>query len=121
MVSCSDSNDTSNLELSIQDKIQLLEIGEWHPEGFETNVMYTFSNGERFTFYGSNGEYTEPAIPGTQAYTITGDLLTLDFNFGNMATYDIIFSCDNNIVKFFEDGELKHTLYKRGSNYEECL
>ena len=119
LLSCSESNE--NLELTIQDKIELLEDGEWLLKGFEDNVMHTFADGERFTYYGQNSTFSEPAIPGTQEYTITGNMLTLDFNFGTIIDYELIFSCDNNIVDFFVDGELRTTLYKRSSNYEACL
>ena len=38
-----------------------------------------------------------------------------------IATYDLKFSCDNNIVDFFINGEPHSTLFKLGSNYEQCL
>ena len=119
--SCSDSDDNLETELSMQQKIQIIESGEWLLKGFETTVMHTFTNGERFTFYGTNGVFSNGAIPGTDAYTIIGNQLLLDFSFGNTGTYDLEVSCDNNIVAFFVDGDLHSTYYKRFSNYEECL
>jgi hypothetical protein len=121
LTNCNDSDEILPLELTIQDKVALLESGEWLVKGFEDSVMRTFVAGERFTFYGSDTIFLEPAIPGTEDYTITGEVLTIDFNFGTIRTFELIFSCDNNIVEFFENGGLNTTLYKRGSNYEECL
>ena len=118
---CDNSNEELPLELSIQNKVELIENGQWLLKGFETNVMYAFVAGERLTYYGKDGDFPEAAIPGTQAYTITGELLTLDFNFGNFGLYELRFSCDNNIVEFYLDGEIHSTLYKRESNYKDCL
>ena len=121
LIACSDpSEDLIVEELSIQEKVQILEGSEWLLAGFEDRVMHTFVDGEEFTFYGSDNVFGE-AIPGTKEYTITGDLLTIDFNFGNIFTYEVKVSCDNNIVEWFKDGELNKTLYRRGSNYQECL
>ncbi len=119
--SCEDSDNDFATELIIQNKVELLESSEWLVKGFEDRVMHTFVNGERLTYYGTDSIFSDEAIPGTQSYTITGELLTMDFNFGNIYTYELKFSCDNNIVEFYRDGELNTTLYKRGSNYEQCL
>ena len=121
LTSCNDSSEDLIVEeLSIQEKVQILESSEWLLAGFEDRVMHTFTDGEQFTYYGTDNVFGE-AIPGTKEYTITGELLTIDFNFGNIFTYDLIVSCDNNIVELFRDGELNTTLYRRGSNYQECL
>jgi hypothetical protein len=118
-ISCSESEDLPEV-LTIQEKVELLESNQWLLKGFEDRVMHTFSEGERFTFYGTDSVFAEP-IPGTNDYTITGDLFTIDFNFGNIGIYDLEISCDNNIIEFFVDGELNSTLLRRGSNYEACL
>lgn len=119
--SCNDSKDDLDLELSIQQKLAVLQTGDWLLKGFEDRVMHTFSDGKRFTFYGTENIFSDIAIPGTQAYTISGELLTLDFNFGNVKTYEVIVSCENNIVEFYEDGELNATYFKKDSNYKDCL
>ncbi len=121
LIACSDpSEDLIVEELSIQEKVQILEGSEWLLAGFEDRIMNTFSEGEQFTYYGTDNVFGE-AIPGTEDYIIEGDLLTMDFHFGNVSTFDIKVSCDNNIVEWFKDGELNKTLYRRGSNYQECL
>ncbi|MFY9243368.1 MAG: hypothetical protein WAO74_10095 [Polaribacter sp.] len=120
--SCENSNeDILETELTIEQKVALLEGSEWLLKGFETNVMHTFADGKRFTYYGSDSVFAEDPIPDTQAYSVSGDLLIMDFNFGNIYTYELKVSCDNNIVEFYRDGELNSTLYKRDSNYQNCL
>lgn len=119
--SCENSNEELNSELTIQKKVELLESSEWLLKGFEDRVMHTFSNGERFTYYGTDNVFSDEAIPGTEDYSITGELLTMDYHFGNIYVYELKFSCDNNIVEFYRDGELNTTLYKRGSSFQNCL
>ena len=119
-ISCDSSNDNPDTELTIQEKVALLEGSEWLVKGFEDRVMHTFENGKRLTYYGADGEFGE-AIPGTQDYSISENLLMIDFNFGNIKTFSVEYSCDDTIVEFFEDGELNTTLFKRNSDYEKCL
>jgi hypothetical protein len=119
--SCEDSNEKFSTELTIQDKVEILKNGEWLLKGFEDTVMHTFKDGKRFTYYGTAGVFQDEAIPGTEDYIVSGDLLMMDFNFGNNYTFGIKVSCNNTIVEFFRDGELNTTLYKRDSNYKECL
>ncbi|MBT3742696.1 MAG: hypothetical protein P8N27_09190 [Polaribacter sp.] len=119
--SCEDSSNEIEKELSILEKVLLLESSEWLLKGFEHNTMHTFANGERFTYYGTDHIFFDEAIPGTVDYVIDGSLLTMDFHFGHVYTFEIKVSCDSNIIEFYRDGELNTTLYKRGSNYEECL
>lgn len=114
------NSDEESLELNMQEKIALLESGEWLLKGFEQNVMHTFNSGKRFTYYANDTVFSE-AIPGTEEYTINGELLTIDFNFGNFKTFELKFSCDNTIVEFFENDQLNTTLYKKESNYMQCL
>lgn len=118
---CESAEENLPVELTIEEKVQLLESSEWLLKGFEDRVMHTFENGEKFTYYGIDSVFGE-AIPGTQEYKIENGKFVVDFNFGNIVTYsEVKFSCDNRIVEFYRDGELNNTLYKRNSNYEECL
>lgn len=119
--SCENSNEVISTELTIQQKVALLEGNEWLLKGFEDRVMHTFSNGKQFTYYGTDSVFSENPIPGTFDYTITGNLLTIDYHFGNVKTYELKFSCNNNIVELSENGEPGGFLYKRGSNYQICL
>lgn len=118
--SCQENKEELPQELSIESKIELLQQGEWLLKGFETNVMHTFKEGKEYTHYGKDGVFGE-AIPGTKKYTITGNLLTIDYNFGNIKTFEVKFSCNNTIVEFYEKGILNSTYYKKDSNYKDCL
>ncbi len=121
LMSCRDSKEIVPEELTIEQKIVLLEKGEWLLKGFEDRVMHTFKQGKEHIHYSIvDGEFLE-AIPGTHDYIIEGNLLTMDFHFGHVYSYELKFSCDNNIVQFFRNGELNKTFYKRGSNYKQCL
>ena len=117
---CENSNELPT-ELSIQQKVALLEGSEWLLKGYEDRVMHTFKYEKQFTYYGTNNVFSETPIPGAFDYTITGNLLTIDLNFGHIKTYEIAFSCNNTIVKFYENGELNSELYKKDSNYKSCL
>ena len=59
-------------------------------------------------------------IPGTFDYTITGNLFTVDQHFGNVFTYELSFTCNNTIAILTRDGSTGR-LFKRDSNYKECL
>lgn len=117
---CENSNDLP-AELNIQQKVALLEGSEWLLKGYEDRVMHTFKDGKKFTYYGSNNVFSQNPIPNALDYTIVGDMITIDYNFGNIRTYEIKFSCNNNIVELSENGEPGMFLYKRGSNYQTCL
>ncbi|MBT4412677.1 MAG: hypothetical protein HOC83_01190 [Polaribacter sp.] len=119
--SCEDSSNDIPAELTIQNKVEILKSGEWLLKGFEDRVMHTYKDGKQFTYYGTDSVFTDEAIPGTQSYTIEGDNLTFDYNFGNIRTFEVKISCDNNIIEFYDNGELNKTLYRRGSNYMNCL
>jgi hypothetical protein len=119
--SCENSSNEIQKELTILEKVVLLESNEWLLKGFEHNTMHTFAGGERFTYYGTDHVFSEEAIPGTVDYLIDGNLLSMDFHFDHVYTFEIKVSCDSNIIEFYRDGELNTTLYKRGSNYLDCL
>ena len=122
-VSCSDSADNVSEELSIQEKIEFLESSEWLRKNGdnEPNVMYTFSEGKRFNSYKSEGVWHDGSKVSSADYIAEGNLLTMDFYFGHVYTYNIEFSCDNNIINFFIDGELTDILFKRNSSYKNCI
>lgn len=117
---CTNNNEDLQLELTMQEKVAILETGEWLLKGFEETIMHTFKDGEEFTYYGDKGEF-KAAIPGTKDYWIEDDKLFIDFNFGNVFSYHIKMSCNNNIIELIKDGEVNKTLLKRSSNYKECF
>lgn len=119
---CESAEDNLPEELSLAEKVITIEGTEWLLKGFEDRVMYTFENGERSTYYGTDNVFPEDPIPGRNDYKVESGLFIIDLNFGNMSTFDDIkLSCDNKIAEFYLDEELKMTLYKRNSNYQDCL
>lgn len=120
VVSCAKSEDELPQELTIEDKVAILENGEWLLKDFEDAVMYTFKNSERSTFYGEEGNFTEP-IPGKHSYKIIDSKLIIDFNHGNTKSYELKVTCNNNIIEMYEDDNLNSTLYRKDSNYKDCL
>lgn len=120
VVSCAKTEDELPQELTIEDKVAILENGEWLLKDFEDAVMYTFKNGERSTYYGTEGKFTEP-IPEKNDYTVVDSKLMIDFNFGNTGTYELRVSCNNNIIEMYEGNVLNSTLYRKDSNYKDCL
>ena len=118
--SCSSDENTS-IELTIEEKVTLLESNQWLLKDFEDRVMHEFKAGERLTYYGVDNVFSDPAIPGTEDYVVSANMLIMDFHFGNVYTFELKVLCENNIVEFYRDGQLNTTLYRRGSNYEQCL
>ncbi|WP_445747634.1 hypothetical protein [Polaribacter sp.] len=118
---CENSNEVISSELTIQQKVALLEGSQWLLKGFEDRVMHTFKDSKQFTYYGTNNVFDENPIPNALNYTIEGNLITIDYNFGNISSYELTFSCNNSIVDFSQNGEVVKTLYKRGSNFQQCL
>ncbi|PQJ75842.1 hypothetical protein [Polaribacter gangjinensis] len=118
---CEDSNEVVSSELTIQQKVALLEESQWLLKGFEDRVMHTFKDSKQFTYYGTNNVFEENPIPGALNFTIEGNLITIDYNFGNINSYELTFSCNNSIVEFSQNGAVVKTLYKRGSNFQQCL
>lgn len=118
---CENSNEELETKLTIQNKVEILKSGQWLLKSFEDRVMHTYKDGKQFTYYGTDSVFEDEAIPGTESYTIEGDKLTFDYNFGNIRTYELEISCDNNIIEFYDNGELNKTLYRKDSNYKDCL
>lgn len=118
--SCNSNDDELPKELTIEDKIELLEKGDWLLKGFEKNVKHTFNNGKRSTFYGIDGVFTTP-IPRAFDYYKTNEKLTINYGGSNIKSYEVEFSCENTIVSFFINKEILQVLYKEGSNYKTCI
>lgn len=122
-INCNNSDDNFPKELTIQEKVELLEGHEWFSEnGNRTpNVKFTFSEGKQYNSYLDGDIWHNNSTVSSADYVLEGSFLKMDFYFGNVYTYEIKVTCDNNIVMFISDGELHTTLYKRGSNYNDCL
>ena len=101
--------------------------GKWLIPGFD-NTLYIFENGERYTYYcisencdslyntfeAGDGNH----LPGTEAYTVTNDTITMDFNFGNILVSQIVFSCEGNIATFVNQNNASYV--RLGTNINDC-
>ena len=120
--------------------------GRWNPAGFN-NTMYEFvytevyaEAGLRYTYYCPNGNGcdetywnsldTSDGIPNPNPYSVSADGNTLSINlfFGNIATYELGFRCDGQVVDFYYDEDdwaegLHSTMYRLGFDDfdNECL
>ena len=123
------SDGTQQLDSSIE--------GRWFPSGFD-NTMYEFLDGLRYTYYcpdenGCDSTYwnsvdTSDALPTINPYTVDGNTISIDLFFGNIATYELGFRCEGQVVDFYYDDDdnwegLHSTMYRQGfdSQNNECL
>ena len=106
--------------------------GRWHLVGYETAIMYQFVDTEpfaeaglKYTIYGDgsgefddlDGDYTG----GTpNPYSIEGDVITIDYHFGNITDYQMNFRCEGQVVDLYNfDGGI-FTLYREFYDYSQC-
>ena len=120
--------------------------GRWIPSTF-SNTMYEFVDTEpfaeaglRYTYYcddenGCDSTYwnsldTSDAIPNPNPYSVSSDGNTLSINlfFGNVATYELGYRCEGQVVDFYFDEDddwegLHSTMFRQGfdSSDNECL
>ena len=117
--------------------------GRWIPDGF-SNTMYEFIDTEafadaglRYTYYCPenscddsywNSLDTSDALPTINPYLVDDSTLSIDLHFGTIATYNISFRCDGQVVDFYYDEDdwtegLHSTMYRLGFNDfdNDCL
>lgn len=112
LMSCGDDADNTNCTIE----------GRWLLEGFEQNTLYEFTESLRYTIYSSEeGVFgtIEDAIPGPHDYSIVGDSITIDLNFGNFLIAEPQFKCDCNVVDFVRDSGVS-TLFKENHDLSSC-
>jgi len=95
------------------------------------NTLYEYYDGYRYTIYSIDGTFgtIEDAIPNPNPYTIDGGVITIDLHFGNIATYEINYRCDGQVVDFYYyyDDDLFDNLhssyFREGFDYfnSECF
>ena len=108
--------------------------GRWHLVGYEDNVMYQFVDTEpfsdaaglRYTIYSTDGNFDDldgDYTGGTpNPYSVVEDIITIDLYFGHEPSYQMLFSCDGQVVEFrsIENENILHsTLFREGYNYNE--
>ena len=110
--------------------------GRWVPSGFD-NTLYEFVNTEpfaeaglRYTIYSLDGTFggIDDAIPNPNSYYVNENTISFDLNFGNIATYNLGFRCNGQVVDFYYDEDddwegLHSTMFLEGFDdfNNECL
>jgi len=111
--------------------------GRWFPS-LSNNAMYEFLDGLRYTYYcpdenGCDSVYwnsvdTSDALPTINPYMVDGNTISIDLFFGTIATYDLGFRCDGQVVDFYYNEDdwaegLHSTMYRQEFDFEdnECL
>jgi hypothetical protein len=97
--------------------------GRWHLVGYEDNVMYQFENDYRYTLYSTDGNFgdIDEAGGSPNPYTVADDIITMDLFFGIIVSYQMVFSCDGQVVEFrtIENDIIHSILFREGYNYIE--
>ena len=132
---------TNWAEGECQQQDETLIEGRWVTqfEGNTINTMYEFLDGFRYTYYcnDSNNDCdstywnsldTSDALPTINPYTVNDSTLSIDLHFGTIATYELGFRCEGQVVDFYYDEDdwaegLHSTMYRQGFDSEnnECL
>lgn len=101
-------------------------IGRWHLEGFETAVMYEFTEDKRYTLYSEDGTFPPLDIethPPTLAHdwVYDGDVVVIDLNFGNFSRAIPNYKCGNYVIDWVqEDGSANGTIYREDYDISGC-
>jgi hypothetical protein len=106
--------------------------GRWHLIGYENLVMYQFVDtnpfeeaGLKYTIYGDgSGEFDDldgNYTGGTpEPYSIEGDMITIDYHFGNVIDYQMNFKCEGQAVDLYNVDYGGFTLYREFYDYSQC-
>ncbi len=98
-------------------------IGRWHPETFETNTLYEFTETLRYTIYSGDGTFggIEDAIPNPNPWHMEGDTVVIDLFFGNELRGLLEPSCGGQKATIGPDGGLSPSvLHREGVNPADC-
>ena len=99
--------------------------GRWHLVGYEDAVMYQFVDNEpfanagyKYTIYSIDGVFDEldgDMTGGTpHPYSIVDDIITIDYHFGNVVSYQMNFLCNGQVVELISDEYEIMILYREG-------
>ena len=98
-------------------------VGRWHPEGFESNTLYEFTETLRYTIYSGDGTFgsIDEAIPGPNPWHMEGDTVVIDLFFGNELRGLLEPSCEGQKATISPGGGLFPTvLHREGVDPADC-
>ena len=125
LMSCEkDSAENLPLIYSIEGK-WLFDLGAGLP-----NTMYEFKDGVRYTYYADTNDWSlaywesldiSDAIPGTNDYIFSDNILTIDLNFGNIGDYPLIFECDGDRINVQDPNSPdRYDWIRLGADFNDC-
>ena len=104
--------------------------GRWHLVGYEESVMYQFVDTElfadagfKYTIYSIDGNFDDLEGDNTggtpNPYHIADDIITIDYHFGNIVSYQINYRCDGEVVEFIytPNGITHSILFREGYSF----
>jgi len=107
--------------------------GRWHLVGYEDNVMYQFVDTElfadaglKYTIYSTDGNFDDLEGENTggtpNPYGIVENIITIDYHFGNIVSYQMNYQCDGQVVEFYNSdyNVVSFTLFREYYDYNEC-
>jgi len=98
-------------------------IGRWHLVGFETTVMYQFTENLRYTIYSEDGNFggLETAIPNPLNWYWDNDQVVIDLNFGNESRLVPSFKCEGQVIDWYDvNDEFFGTYIRETYDIETC-
>ena len=98
-------------------------VGRWHPEGFETNTLYEFTETLRYTIYSGDGSFgsIDEAISGPNPWHMEGDTVVIDLSFGNELRGLLEPSCGGQKATISPGGGLfPNVLHREGVDPADC-
>jgi hypothetical protein len=97
-------------------------IGRWHPEGFESNTLYEFTEDLRYTLYSGDGTFggIEDAIPNPNPWHMEGDTVVIDLFFGNELRGLLTPSCDGQKATITQATGMQNVLHREGVDPTDC-
>ena len=108
--------------------------GRWHVVLWEQAIMYQFVDTEAYADAGlmytiyvdENGEFHDIGgdnVGGTpKPYIVQGDFITIDYHFGNVVTYQMIYKCNRQVLELYSPdyGMVTNILFREFFDYNEC-
>jgi hypothetical protein len=110
-------------EVSVNPEVEPSLVGRWHLVGFETTVMYEFTDTLRYTIYSSDGTFggVETAIPNPNSWVWDGDQVVVDMNFGNESRLTPVFKCEGQVIDWYDsEDQFAGTYFRENFDYSSC-
>ncbi|MGB1669888.1 MAG: Kazal-type serine protease inhibitor family protein [Flavobacteriales bacterium] len=97
-------------------------IGRWHPEGFESNTLYEFTEDFRYTIYSADGTFgsIEDGTLTPNPWHMEGDTVVIDLHFGNELRGLLEPSCGGQKATITQATGMQSVLIREGVDPADC-